>query len=418
MIKEELKLFDRVEELIPAKLREEDVFKLFFELLKEHVEPISFRAERKFPDELRDVYGGEFSAPYQLVLNYLRGTKSAVDLAELLSESECYRRYFPSKSFLGASMTQEEREQFYSKYPKLVVRRYAERGRMWYKWGYFFSYKTEQGVNKSCSYMVNQKAWQRYGYRASVVKNGVEKKLVVWEEVSKSEEKVAEEVVEVREGTVKRGFFTRGYRVGYGRFLTDHGARKRIYPVKVYHKYYDRYEEVGARVLNFGYDGFMELNFKYVQERRRRLDNVRVVSGVQRRVSDSYAGECLAEGRHFFPDSTAYTRLYMQAYLYDENVAVQWGRGFVFLDSYQYFSMPVFNVELWFRVFEKVGRRVWWQYGLETRKEKLKRLMKVLRDLVAVVDRVWLFTRTRRRMIADGTVTAGMGYVVGEEISL
>lgn len=442
MIKEELTLFDKVDELIPSRLRNEDVYQLCFELLREFVEPIGFRSERKFAKELQEIYRGNWSAPYQLILNYSRGTRNAIKISELVGEVDCVRKYFPKKSFCSISLTEEEREEFYSKYPKLILGHYSERGRTWFKWGYFFSYVNAEGKNVSVSYMIDLRAYQRYGYRSWVVKDGKRLPLIVWEEVSKTLEKVSEDIVEVREKFVMRGFFTVGWNVGFGRFLTDHGARKRIYPTKVYGKYWDRYFEVGSRVLNYGYGGLLSVRFKDVREKGKRVFGKRIVGegsyttvggfilvrkgfifvidagsvGHREEVwSDSYAGDCLAENRNYFVPSSAYTRLYLQAYLYDEDVAVQWNRGFTFLDSYQYFRMPVFFVELWYRIWSKVGKKVWKNFFVKTEKEKLARVLAILLDLAAASDRVYLYTRTRRELLADGTIKAGGNHVIGDE---
>lgn len=410
MIKEELKLFDKVEELIPSRLREDDVFKIFVDILKNFVEPIDFVSKRNIGKRQEFLYGN-LSGPYALLFNYLRGTKNVFDLVETLCGVRLTRKYFPSKSFMSISISDTDREKFYSKYPKFIMSRYSERGQTWYRFGNFFSYKDDEQRNKSISYMIDLKTYRRYGYRSWLEEGGVRKPLVVYEDKSKSVEKVAEEVVEVRRNFVMRGFFTSGHRFKYGRFLTNHGARKRIYLVKVYHKYYDKYFEVFSRVVNYGIDRFMNVKFDEIAEKGRR---VYFVKG-DKVISDYYVGEFFVKNKNFFVRSEAYARLYLQAYVFDENVAVEWGRGFCFLNSLKYFRLPPFNVELWGRVWDVVNNKVWWKYAIKRDKSKLNKLVEILNDLRATSDRVYLYTRTKSELVADGTITAGMGYVVGDE---
>lgn len=313
-------------------------------------------------------------------LHRLKGTTAGIKKALELAGAELVKIYTPHhRTFLSVSLSDEERREWLSQFPELRLVHFAYRGR--------------GRDNRFITFPCISDAQTRFGIRGYIKKAGNLMPLKTLSRKEATQIKTAIEMVEVRVPGKGYGIF---YRLP-DRFLYDHSARKRIYSVLLQRQYTDINTEYSLQTLTPSTTPIAS-RYEEVYER-----------GTFYR-KQAY---CLFLYGHTTM-TDAERRIYKSIRIYDDDVVVNRRRPVTFLNE-KPITIPAYNAELKCRIRGKYRFRSFLQ-SLD--KTVLQASLRMLSEFKSARDKILLDTKTKRELVADGTITADMNITLQEVIDV
>ncbi len=315
-------------------------------------------------------------------LHKIKGTVAGIKRALELAKAKPLRIYTPlDKTFLSLSMNDEERKAWFSLFPELRLKRFKARGK--------------GRANKFLGdiYPFFSDAPLRFGYRAYYIYKKQVIPLQTFLRLEQEQEKIATEIVQVKEPSIARGIF---YRL-QDRFLVDHEARKRIYTLRFTKTYTDVAVEKQIKVITPKLTPVTPY-WEEICEKGQWNRKSAFVWSVAGHTTILDANE----------------RIYKRLRVYDEEVIAYSRKPFTFLNE-KPIAIPAYHAEVWAEIR---GKYLWRNFLQELPKTKLTRAIKMLNSYKSVRDKILLNTKTKRVPVADGTITAGMNITAQEVINV
>jgi len=327
---------------------------------------------------------------HAIELHRHKGTLLGIKTACQLGGSKLIRARTPEiKTYLSLSLTDEDRVKFYELFPELRLTKFSFPGKKYQPYQKdFLSVKL---------HLYDQLAINRYGHRAYLVKKGIFQTLKTYTIQYAQKEKTAESKVEVRKEGKAYGSFASSTRLKY---LADQNAKERLYTLSLPVIYTD-YEPITRTETITPSTEPISSKYEILHEQGKANSKTAFVLYVKGHTTDLDAEK----------------RIWKRFRLFDPEVIPQRRNAYTFLDE-KPIRIPPYNAEILIDVKDKVCSKFFYKFLIATPKKALHETRKLINDYKSVRDKILLDTKTKRKPIADGTITAGQSIQIAEVINV
>lgn len=272
-------------------------------------------------------------------LHALRGTLGGFRAIAKLAGGELVHAVRPpATQYLAPAFTNADRIGFMAPYPELRVYRYQTRSKQ--TPGTLMLRKAFL-TSRKCGFLTD--AIARFQPRSFVRRDGVETELLTYEREVIGENKVARQILEIREKG-KAGHV--GFCGGHPAFLLTSTARARIYTVTQGKAYVDNLDVLTPKIMVPGLEPILQ-DYEAVAERATRE---RGVFGQK-----DFMGFCCVK------ESTARRRIYRRMHLFDPEIPLRRRGKSMHLNAGR-LRMPHHHGEIVVRLFGKLAQKDAWKF--------------------------------------------------------